>query len=103
MVELRKEEGNLIVQLQRELIYNTTPKIKQEVLEYLEQDQDWKELILDFEHTRTIDSAGINMVVSLYQKAHKLEKNYRVIHCNPAIWHVFEITRLTEKFLIEEK
>jgi len=54
----------------------------------------WTTLKLDLKATKMIDSVGLNLVVSLYKEAKKLNAKTTAVISNPNIQRTFLFTRL---------
>ena len=101
MIAFEKNEDNLICVPNEEIIASNVPAMREKLIDKLDSDADWKELVFDCSKVSTLDSIGINLIVGLFKKAKVLGREFKVIGCNEAIVKVLQLFRLDEQFPVE--
>ena len=101
MIEYRKKQGSLTCVVKTNLIASNIPDIREDLLARIDQDDKWKELVLDLSDTDVIDSIGVNLVVNLYKKIDSANKSFKTIGCNKSIMEVLKLFRLDQHFKIQ--
>jgi anti-anti-sigma factor len=81
-----------------DLLSTNTDQAKKEITAILEsaavKSSGWSTLKLDLTAARMIDSVGLNLVVSLYKEAKKVNAKTTAVISNPNIQRTFLFTRL---------
>jgi serine/threonine-protein kinase RsbW len=68
----------------------------------IETFNDYKELIIDLEQSKNIDSIGITLIVGIYKSAKAEGKHFKLIGVSAPMFHLFESLRFNEIFPIEK-
>lgn len=103
MIDFKTDGNKLICIPEVEIIASNVPTMRDALLEKLDADQSWDELVFDCDKIETIDSIGINLIVGLLKKTGSADKAFKVIGCNEPILKVFKLFRLDEQFTVEGK
>ncbi len=88
-----KRSGRCFLQLEGDMtIYNAT-EFGENLLEYVE---DFKEFKLDMSGVNEIDTAGIQLLLQLKNKAQEEERTIQLDACNETLCDLFELYQLTD-------
>ncbi|OGG93665.1 MAG: hypothetical protein A2508_06185 [Candidatus Lambdaproteobacteria bacterium RIFOXYD12_FULL_49_8] len=101
MIRFQSDQERLICIPEQEIIASNVPTMRESLIEKLDADSDWKELIFDCHQVETLDSIGINLIVGLFKKTKATSKGFKVIGCNSSIIKVLQLFRLDEQFTVE--
>lgn len=101
MIEFQVAGERLICLPLEEIIASNVPTMRETLIERLDQETAWDELIFDCHKVETLDSIGINLIVGLFKRARVAGKEFRVTGCNPAMVKVLQLFRLDEQFPVE--
>ncbi|OGG99401.1 MAG: hypothetical protein A2600_01995 [Candidatus Lambdaproteobacteria bacterium RIFOXYD1_FULL_56_27] len=101
MIQFLSQGEQLICIPQQEIIASNVPAMRELLIERLDAEEGWKELVFDCKAVETLDSIGINLIVGLFKRARVAEKSFKVVECNPAIVKVLKLFRLDEQFTVE--
>ena len=83
-----EEEGKISLAIAGWLDVQTTPELHA----YLEELPEVKELEFDFSELEYISSAGVREVVAAYRRQQAAEGTFAVVHVNPDVMDVFNMT-----------
>ncbi len=97
-ISSRKVGEAVVVKIEGNLDTNTSPNA-QNFLDDL-VDSGSKKILLNFENTNYISSAGLRVVLKIGQMLNKIEGDLRLCNLSPTVWEVFEITGFTSIFNI---
>lgn len=64
----------------------------------LVEDEDRKNVLLNFTNVEFLSSAALGKLISLHKKVERAGGNLKLTDIRPEIYDVFKITRLNEKF-----
>jgi len=101
MIQFQTSGEQLICVPQQEIIASNVPTMREELIDYLDRESAWEELVFDCQQVETLDSIGINLIVGLFKRARVAEKSFKVVGCNEAIVKVLQLFRLDEQFAVE--
>jgi len=101
MIQFQTSGEQLICIPQQEIIASNVPTMREELIDYLDRETAWNELVFNCQQVETLDSIGINLIVGLFKRARVAEKSFKVSGCNPAIVKVLQLFRLDEQFTVE--
>ena len=93
-----EEEGKISLAIAGWLDVQTTPELHA----YLEELPEVKELEFDFSELEYISSAGVREVVAAYRRQQAAEGTFAVVHVNPDVMDVFNMTGINKKITITE-
>lgn len=93
---------SVVLKLQEDLIASNVKQFNLSVMELLEEDEDYDELVLDLDKIENIDSVGVTFVVSLYKTANNEGRQFRVVNSNDDIIQLFKLMKLDEFFDMED-
>ena len=97
---LIKKDGTLLTVLPKDRLDTaTSPQLKQDILPHLEGVQ---EIIMDFEQVEYISSAGLRVLLELYQDMEDIGGTLKVIHVRKSIMAVFRLVSFEEIVSVEE-
>ena len=94
-LELKNENGSLIVKVIGKLDTMTAPKLEEELSKKINEVQ---EIIFDLEKLKYISSSGIRILLTIKKKI----GNMKVLKPTEEVMEVFEITGLSDVFDIEK-
>jgi anti-sigma B factor antagonist len=96
-VETRSpREGVAIIALDGEADVYTSPRIKQEIVDLLNNGS--TRLIVDLSRVEYLDSTGLGVLIGGLKRARERDGDLRLICDNVRILRIFEITGLTKIF-----
>ena len=96
-VETRRlENGAAIVGLTGEVDVYTSPRLKQEIVDLL--NEGFTKIIVDTTKVEYLDSTGLGVLIGGLKRARERDGDLRLICDNPRILRIFEITGLTKIF-----
>jgi anti-sigma B factor antagonist len=96
-VETRQlENGVAIVGLTGEVDVYTSPRLKQEIVDLL--NQGYTKIIVDTTKVEYLDSTGLGVLIGGLKRARERDGDLRLICDSPRILRIFEITGLTKIF-----
>jgi anti-sigma B factor antagonist len=96
-VETRQlENGAAIVGLTGEVDVYTSPRLKQEIVDLL--NQGYTKIIVDTTKVEYLDSTGLGVLIGGLKRARERDGDLRLICDSPRILRIFEITGLTKIF-----
>jgi len=99
-VETRSpREGVAVIMLGGEVDVYTSPRLKQEMVDLLNQGQ--VHLIVDLNGVEYLDSTGLGVLIGGLKRARERDGDLRLICENMRILRIFEITGLTKIFEID--
>jgi anti-sigma B factor antagonist len=98
LLEIRSEEGAVVVALPRRFDTDTAPKIEEELRPVL--DGRPQALLLDFAGTDYISSAGMRAVRGIQHAVTEAGGIFAIASLNHHVSYVFEITGFTKVFTI---
>lgn len=98
-IDMKKEDGKLLVELEGRLDTNTSPELESTLGECLENAES---LVFDFEKLRYISSRGLRSLL-VFQKKMNSQKGSMVIrNANDLIMEIFEATGFCDILTIEK-
>ncbi len=68
---------------------------------YEEVDHKPKLYVVDLKQADFLDSSALGMLLALKDHAGDINAKIKIIHCNPDVKRILEITKLTELFDVE--
>ncbi len=89
-------EGVAIVALSGEVDVYTSPRVKQEIVDLLNQGT--TRMIIDVTRVEYLDSTGLGVLIGGLKRAREHDGDLRLICDNPRILRIFGITGLTKIF-----
>jgi len=89
-------EGVAVVGLSGEVDVYTSPRVKQEIVDLLNQGA--TRLVIDVSKVEYLDSTGLGVLIGGLKRAREHDGDLRLICDNPRILRIFEITGLTKIF-----
>ena len=96
-VETRSpREGAAVISLSGEVDVYTSPRVKQEIVDLLNQGS--TRLVIDVTRVEYLDSTGLGVLIGGLKRAREHDGDLRLICDNPRILRIFEITGLTKIF-----
>lgn len=101
MINFEERGTVLICRPERGVVSTNVPKMRDILIDRLDSDESWQEIVFDCSELRTLDSLGINLIVGLFKKTRGVKKGFRVTGCNEAIRKEFRMFRLDEHFSVE--
>ncbi len=69
----------------------------------LVEDENRRNLLLNFTNVEFLSSAALGKLISLHKKVERASGNLKLTNIRPEIYDVFKITRLNEKFDIKDE
>ena len=96
---IQKEGTKLTVIPEERLDTASSPLLREDVLPHLEGVQD---ITMDFEPVKYISSAGLRVLLELYQEMEDRGGTLKIIHASKSVMAVFRLVNLTEIIPIEE-
>lgn len=90
----------VIVEIEGQLIVSNRQELKQRVID--EAEAGARKVVIDFERTGYIDSAGLGVLVSLAKRLRELGGDIRLANLNDDLQTLFELTKLDTLFQIAE-
>ena len=69
----------------------------------LVENEERKNLLLNFTNVEFLSSAALGKLISLHKKVERASGNLKLSNIRPEIYDVFRITRLNEKFDIKDE
>jgi anti-sigma B factor antagonist len=90
------ENGAAIVGLTGEVDVYTSPRLKQEIVDLL--NQGYTKIIVDTTKVEYLDSTGLGVLIGGLKRARERDGDLRLICDSPRILRIFEITGLTKIF-----
>lgn len=94
-LELKNENGNLLVKVMGKLDTMTAPKLEEELSKNINGVQ---EIIFDLEELKYISSSGIRVLLTIKKKI----GNMKILKPTDLVMEVFEVTGLSDVFDIEK-
>lgn len=95
------DNGNRwIVKLEGEVDIYTSPKLKEMLLDMLEEKK--ADILLDCEKLEYVDSMGLGALISILKRIRDYEGKIYMENVKPNIRKLFSITELDKVFIIEE-
>ena len=96
----RKKDTVTICEIEGEINFDSSPKLRKDCLELIEEGQ--KQLILDFKNITYIDSSGLATLVELLQRVKEVDGSLKLCGFSERVRGVFELTKLDTVFSIFE-
>jgi anti-sigma B factor antagonist len=90
------QDGVAVIALAGEVDVYTSPRLKQEMVELLNQGT--SRLVIDLSAVEYLDSTGLGVLIGGLKRAREREGDLRLICDNLRILRIFEITGLTKIF-----
>jgi anti-sigma B factor antagonist len=94
----RNIDGIDIVALAGRLVMADVPQVRQRLLAVVEQGDG--KLILDLAEVGFMDSSGLSVLVSVFKAARLKSGDVALLHLNPTVRSLIELTRLHQVFSI---
>lgn len=94
----RNTDGIDIVALAGRLVMADVPQVRQRLLAVVEQGQG--KLVLDLADVGFMDSSGLSVLVSVFKAARLKNGDVVLLHLNPTVRSLIELTRLHQVFSI---
>jgi anti-anti-sigma factor len=101
MIDIKTVDKTLTCSIRVEIVASKIPEMRDLLFSQLDRDLSWENLVLDCHLVTTLDSIGVNFLVSVFKKMESEGKSFRVIGCNETVTKVLKLFRLEEKFVIE--
>ena len=95
---IEKDGAKLNVSPQSRLDTATAPQLKEELVPHLEGIQD---VVMDFEHVEYISSAGLRVLLEVYQTMEDRGGTLRLTHVSKSIMAIFNLVNFAEIVTIE--
>ena len=95
--EVREVSGAAIVALTGDVDLQTSPTVRQKLLESLEKH---KRIIVDLSAVNYIDSSGVASLVEAFQVSRKKGNTFALASVSPAAMRVLSLARLDKVFTI---
>jgi anti-anti-sigma factor len=101
MIDIKIADKTLTCTIQMEIIASKIPEMRDLLFSQLDKDSTWEKLILDCHLVSTLDSIGVNFLVSVFKKMESEGKRFEIIGCNETVTKVLNLFRLEERFTIK--
>ena len=95
---IEKDGDRLTVFPESRLDTATAPRLKEELTPHLEGIQD---VLMDFEHVEYISSAGLRVLLEVYQLMEDRGGTLRITHVSKSIMAIFNLVNFAEIVTIE--
>lgn len=95
---IKKDNSNLLVAVSGRIDTVTAPALEEEIMENIE---DVTSLVLDFKNVNYVSSAGLRVLLTLYEKMNETGE-MKLINVNEVVNDVFEITGFDEILTYEK-
>ncbi|MFZ5986437.1 MAG: STAS domain-containing protein [Bacillota bacterium] len=93
-------DKTLVLQPVTELTADRVRDLVEKAKQFIDDKDDFFEVVLDIRNVKIIDSTGISFVVGLYKSVKKLEKGFRIEGVCTDIQKLFNVMKLDEVFKI---
>ncbi len=90
---LRVMRRTLIVSIEGELDHHMAVKVREEIDRAIQKNP-VKNLIFDFKDLNFMDSSGVGVVIGRYKQIQKLNGMTSLVHVNPQVMRIIEISGL---------
>jgi len=90
------QDGVAVIGLTGEVDVYTSPRLKQEIVDLLNQGQ--TKIVVDTTKVEYLDSTGLGVLIGGLKRARERDGDLRLICDSPRILRIFEITGLTKIF-----
>ena len=97
-IEFQKEGTTLTVKPDGRLDTATSPELERRMQPEM---QGMKDIIMDLEKVDYISSGGLRVLLAVEQEMEETDGSMKVIHVNPHIMEIFEITGFLDLLTIE--
>jgi anti-anti-sigma factor len=98
MIEFTLQDKILTCRITDEIVASRIPEMRSLLGAYLDNHNDWSELIFDCQSVSTLDSIGVNFVVGAFKKAQSSNRTFKITGCNEPVLKVLSLFKLNEKF-----
>jgi anti-sigma B factor antagonist len=95
--EVRDENGASVVALTGDVDLQTSPQVRQKLLETLEKS---KRVVVDLSAVNYIDSSGVASLVEAFQVSRKKNSSFALASVSSAAMRVLSLARLDKVFTI---
>ena len=102
MFNITLKDDILICKASQSLTSANTKNLMLTMKTEIETFKDYKELIIDLEQSKNIDSIGITLIVGIYKSVKAEGKLFKLIGVSDPMFHLFESLRFNEIFPIEK-
>ena len=101
MIEFSIEDDQILCRPLEDLSADNVPGIHDLIVQKLSEIETWKILIMDCLNVKTLDSAGVNLIIGLFKKAELMDRGFKISNCNESIVKVLNLFKLDRQFLVE--
>ena len=98
-LEITEQDGATIVALSGDVDLQTSPEVRQGLLECLEKHD---KVVVDMSQVNYIDSSGVASLVKAFQVSRKKGSSFALAHISAAALRVLNLARLDKVFSIFE-
>lgn len=98
-LEITEKDGATIVALSGDIDLQTSPQVRQGVLECLDSHD---RVVVDMSEVNYIDSSGVASLVEAFQVSRKKGTFFALAHVSPAAMRVLSLARLDKVFSIHD-
>jgi len=96
-VDITEKDGVNVVALSGDIDLQTSPKVRQGLLECLESHD---KVLVDMSQVNYIDSSGVASLVEAFQVSRTKGASFALVHVSPAAMRVLNLARLDKVFSI---
>lgn len=96
-----KEENDVVIfAIQGQIDLYHAPELKEKIQEAIERGKN--KVIINLEGVSYIDSSGIGALISSHSISKKQQGTFRICHVSGSVRKVFELTKLTTFFNVDD-
>lgn len=99
-VEHRVERGLTLVKISGEIDVFTSPRLREELLEVIENGG--QHLVVDLSEVTFLDSTGLGVLVGIYHRLRARDGSMSFTGVNDRVRRVFHVTQLTKIFVLHQ-
>lgn len=98
---LDKQNGTLQLKFDGDVLSTNVDTLRRDIFSAIEGDDDWTSLQLDLTSAKMIDSAGLNLIVSVLKNAKQKNATVKARISSTHIQRTFAFTRLDQQIQVE--
>jgi len=99
MIEVIREAGKAVIRPTGEnVVASTAPAIRSQMRAAMAEGV--REIVVDLGSVRTVDSAGIGLLIAAHNSLHKAGGRLTVVHANKDVLDLFRLMRIHQHFSV---
>lgn len=94
-------DGSVTIVLEKDLTADNVTDFERQLSDYLAEEDDMMELVLDLSHTQNIDSVGVTFIIGWYKRMQEDGLLFRVAGASDDVKSLFKLMKLDQFFDLE--